>query len=254
MNRRLMNTVVKMTSSAGVPEASSCAAATIEAPANTTSDISIATSGAMPLATMATPVMTPKATMPASTGSAARAPATRSFRAAVLADAGLQLFAALVLAVFADLLAPRQALLAKRLALGRVLRLRAHLLHHAILVLGANLAFAGGARIAVRAFRLRCALFAGLGVLLLRAHRLHQAVAPLGALLALAGLFGLRVRRLHLRHALLAGLRVPGLRAIDVALLRMDAGREERREQQDRSFHGLSFGDGRPKNAQARRV
>src|SRR5437870_2352432 len=125
MNRRLMNTVVKMTSSAGVPEASSCAAATIEAPANTTSDISIA---------------------------------------------------------------------------------------------------AGGARIAVRAFRLRRALFAGLGVLLLRAHRLHQAVAPLGALLALAGLFGLRVRRLHLRHALLAGLRVPGLRAIDVALLRMDAG------------------------------
>src|SRR5216117_1625067 len=173
MNRRLMNTVVSTTSSAGVPEARSCAAATIEAPAKTMIDISIATSGAMPLATMATPVMTPKATMPASTGSAARAPATSSFRAAVLADAGLQLFAALVLAGFADLLAPRDALLAERFALGRILRLGAHLLHHALLVVGPLLSFAGGARVAVHALRLGRALFAGLRVLLLRAHRLH---------------------------------------------------------------------------------
>src|SRR5438128_604256 len=194
MKRRLMKTVVITTSRTGVPEARSCAAATIEAPAKTMIDISIATSGAMPLATMATPVMTPKATTPASTGSAARAPARNSFRAAVLADAGLQVFAALVLAGFADLLAPRDALLAERFALGGILGLRAQLLHHAVLVLGASLAFAGGARVAMRAFRLRRALFAGLGVLLLRAHRLHHALAPLGALFALAGFLGLRVR------------------------------------------------------------
>jgi hypothetical protein len=36
--------------------------------------MSIATAGAIPLATIATPVMTPKATMPGRTGSAARAP------------------------------------------------------------------------------------------------------------------------------------------------------------------------------------
>src|SRR2546425_9299643 len=233
MNRRLMNTVVRTTSSAGVPEASSCAAATIEAPAKTMRDISIATSGAMP----------------ASTGSAARAPATSSFRAAVLADAGLQLFAALVLAGFAELLAAREALLAHGLALGRILRLRAHLLHHAVLVLGALLAFAGGARIAVHAFGFRRALFAAFGVLLLRAHRLHHALAPLDALLALAGFLGLRMRCLHLRHALLAGLRVLGLRAVEVALLRVKwrAARHQRRKQID--FHGLSLAADRPQNA-----
>src|SRR5258706_496110 len=118
MNRRLMNTVVSTTSSAGVSEASSCAAATIEAPANTTIDISIATGGAMPLATMATPVMMPKATTPGSAASAARAPARRSLLAAVFADAGLQLFAALVLAGLAQLLAVRHALLVGLRVLG----------------------------------------------------------------------------------------------------------------------------------------
>src|SRR6476620_2056113 len=146
MNRRLMNTVVRMTSSAGVPDASSCAAATIEAPAKTTIDISIATSGGIPLATMATPVMTPKATTPGSTGSAARAPASRSFLAALFADAGLQVFAALVLAGFADPLAARQKLVADRLAPGRILGVGAHLLQHALLMLVALLALAGGAR------------------------------------------------------------------------------------------------------------
>src|SRR5438105_2916704 len=149
MKRRLMNTVVRTTSSTGVPEARSCAAATIEAPANTTIDISIATSGAMPLATIATPVMMPKAATPGSTGSAARAPARRSFRAALFADAGLQLFAALVLAGLADPVAARHALLVERFALGGIARLRADLVHHAVLVRGAGLAFAGGARIAV---------------------------------------------------------------------------------------------------------
>src|SRR2546425_571827 len=215
MKRRLMKTVVITTSRTGVPEARSCAAATIEAPAKTMIDISIATSGAMPLATMATPVMTPKATTPASTGSAARAPARNSFRAAVLADAGLQFFAALVLAGLADLLAAREALLAERFALRCILRLRAHLLHHAVLVLRALFSLAGGARIAMHAFGFRDALLTGLGVLLLRAHRLHHAFAPLDALFSFAGLLGLRVRCLHLRRALLAGLRILGLRAVE---------------------------------------
>src|SRR2546423_5768353 len=108
MNRRLMKSVVSTTSSAGVSEARSCAAATIEAPAKTTIEITMATAGAMPLATIATPVITPKAMMPASTGSAARAPVRKLLVvAAVRPDAGPQFIGALVLAGFADLLAAR---------------------------------------------------------------------------------------------------------------------------------------------------
>src|SRR5690242_21076776 len=106
MKRRLMKTVARITSATGEPEASSWAAATIDAPANTSSDISIASAGVMPLATMAMPAMTPNAATPGSTASAARAPAASSSLAALLiADAGLQVVAALVLAGLADLLA-----------------------------------------------------------------------------------------------------------------------------------------------------
>src|SRR5437764_7887431 len=121
MKRRLMKTVVRITSAAGEPEARSCAAATIDAPAKTRSDISIAMSGVMPLATIATPAMTPNAATPGSTASAARAPARNSSLAAVLAEAGLELFAALVLARLADLLAPRHAAAPLGFAFGRVL-------------------------------------------------------------------------------------------------------------------------------------
>ena len=74
MNRMFMNSVARMISAAGVPCDSSCAVATIDAPANTKIDIAIAVSGAMPLATIATPVITPKGTMPRRTGNAARKP------------------------------------------------------------------------------------------------------------------------------------------------------------------------------------
>src|SRR5260221_2970612 len=182
MTRRLMNTAVSTTSSAGVSEASSCAAATIEAPANTTIDISIATGGVMPLATMATPVMMPKATTPGSAASAARAPARRSLLAAVFADAGLQLFAALVLAGLAQLLAARHALLVERFALRRILRLRAHLLHDAVLVFGAFLAFAGRGLVAVRILCFGGALFAGFWFFLLFVLRIHHAHFTLSVL------------------------------------------------------------------------
>src|SRR5258706_3052868 len=126
MKRRLMNNVVSTTSSAGVPEASSCAAATIEAPAKTAREISMAIGGAMPLATIATPVITPKAMMPGSTGNAARAPVTKLLLAGAVAavrpNAGLQLIAALVLAGFTDLFAPGHACLAGGFALARILR------------------------------------------------------------------------------------------------------------------------------------
>src|SRR6267142_1031928 len=181
-----------------------------------------------------------------SSSGAARAPASRLFLAALFVDAGLQLFAALVLAGFADFLAACQALLAERFALGGVLRFRAHLLHHALVVLGALLAFAGGARIAVRGFRLGRAVLAGLGILRLRAHRLHHALAPLDALLSLAGLLGLGVRGFHLRHALLAGLRLLGFRAVEGVLLRVGAAREQRADKENDSFHGLSFGGWMP--------
>ena len=68
MKRRLMISVVRMITATGAVEARSCAEATIEAPANTSSDISMATSGGMPLATIATPVMTPKGMMPRRSG------------------------------------------------------------------------------------------------------------------------------------------------------------------------------------------
>src|SRR6185295_17194073 len=78
MKRRLMISVVSTISAAGAAEARSCAEATMDAPANTMSDISIATSGGMPLATIATPVITPNGMMPRSTGSVARAPAANA--------------------------------------------------------------------------------------------------------------------------------------------------------------------------------
>src|SRR6185503_5779048 len=78
MKRRLMISVVRTISAAGAAEARSCAEATMDAPANTMSDISMATSGGMPLATIATPVITPNGMMPRSTGSVARAPAANA--------------------------------------------------------------------------------------------------------------------------------------------------------------------------------
>src|SRR6267143_6760258 len=175
------------------------------------------------------------ATAPASRRS--RAAASRSFLAALFADAGFQLFAALVLAGLADLLAARQALAADGLAPGGILRFRAHLLHHALLVLRAVLAFAGGPRVALRAAPLRRALLAGLRVLGLGAHLLHHALAPRGALFALAGLLGLGMRGPHLRRALFAGLGILRLRAVKLALLRIGAAREQHAEKEDGSFH-----------------
>src|SRR5687768_10541760 len=141
MKRRLMISVVSTMSSAGACDASSCAEATIEAPANTMSDISMATSGGMPLATIATPVMTPKGTMPRSTGRVARAPAAKLLLAAafpaLFPDTGPIVVALLVLARFADALALRRRFLGARLALRGVLALCAQLAPHAIAVLGA---------------------------------------------------------------------------------------------------------------------
>src|SRR2546421_8100330 len=145
MKRRLMKMVVRMTSAAGEPEARSCAAATMEAPAKTRSDVSIAMSGVMPLATIATPAMTPNAATPGSTASAARVPARNSSLAACFADAGPELVAALVLARLADLLAPRHAATHFRFAARGVLRLRAALLHHAVGARGSLSSLAGSA-------------------------------------------------------------------------------------------------------------
>ena len=75
-----MNAVARSTSASGVPEARSCAEAIIEAPANTVIDISTAIAGAMPLATIATPVMSPNGATASSTGSEARAPAANAER------------------------------------------------------------------------------------------------------------------------------------------------------------------------------
>src|SRR5947208_3500054 len=88
---------------------------------------------------------------------------------ALLADAASQLVALLVLARFADLGPPRAALLGLRLALRRVLALRAHLAAHAIAPFGAFLAFAGLARLLVRALCLGQALLASLRVFRFRA-------------------------------------------------------------------------------------
>src|SRR5215813_10136545 len=84
---------------------------------------------------------------------------------ALLADAALQLFAGLALARLADLLASRGGCL----ALARVLRLRAHLVAHAIASLLARLALAGLFRLLVGGLDLGDALLAGLGVFRLRA-------------------------------------------------------------------------------------
>jgi hypothetical protein len=70
-----MKAVARITSASGVLEARSCAEAIIDAPANTVTDISIAMAGGMPLATIATPQISPKGATPSSTGSEARAPA-----------------------------------------------------------------------------------------------------------------------------------------------------------------------------------
>src|SRR5512134_4071209 len=53
--------------------------------------MAMATSGGMPLATIATPVMTPKGTMPRSTGSVARAPAAKAGWCRMLEIAARQL-------------------------------------------------------------------------------------------------------------------------------------------------------------------
>src|SRR5258708_12737932 len=213
MKRRLMNNVVSTAGSAGVPEARSCAAATREAPAKTASEISMAMAGAMPLATIATPVITPKAMTPGSTGKAARAPVRKLL--VVIADAGLQFFAALVLAGFADPFAPGHAFLAGGFALARILRRRAHLLHHALVVLGAALAFARGARTLHAVLRLAHALFAALRILRLGAHLLQHAFAMLRAGLAMAGLLSLGARGLHLVAPLLPGLAILAFRPIE---------------------------------------
>src|SRR5512145_23822 len=136
MKRRLMTSVVRMTRARGVLEARSCAEATIEAPAKTTIDMSIATSGGMPLATMATPVMMPKGITASSTGSVARAPAVKLLFTSMLLEAGAQLVALLVLAGCARLLALLRRLLDLRLALCRVLGLCAQLAAHARAILG----------------------------------------------------------------------------------------------------------------------
>src|ERR1041384_1855300 len=77
----------------------------------------------------------------AASASASRKVATaRRFKlllAELLADAALALLALLVLAGFAHFLAPCHALLALRFASRRVLGLRAHLVNHALLALGA---------------------------------------------------------------------------------------------------------------------
>src|SRR5437762_2167346 len=84
--------------------------APIRMPASTRSDISMAARGGMPLATIATPAMMPKATTPRRTGSAARAPATKLLLCAMLADAAQQVLARLALAGFAQLRAARGTL------------------------------------------------------------------------------------------------------------------------------------------------
>src|SRR5258708_7491310 len=181
MNRMLMNSVARMISAAGVPCEGRCAVATIDAPAKTKTDIAIAASGAMPLATIAAPVMTPKGTMPRSTGSDARSPWENVERSkaieapdstgarwlqrdtvallvggdALLVQAGAELVPGwLAVARVIRLVERCGALLEVRLALRRVLRLGAYLLAHAVAVLLALLAFARAARLLVRRLHL----------------------------------------------------------------------------------------------------
>src|SRR6266478_520782 len=81
------------------------------------------------------------------------------------------------------LLATLLRFLGARLALGRIFRLRAHLVAHAIAVRVALLARAGLLGLAMRRLHLRAALHAGLGILGLGAHLLAHAVAMRVALL-----------------------------------------------------------------------
>jgi hypothetical protein len=104
----------------------------------------------------------------------------------VLLYAGAQRIAFLALACFAHLLALGHGFLGARLALRRVLGLRAHLAPHAVAVLARLVLarFASLRRLGVHLARLRHAFFAGLGVLGLRAVE--------AALLRRIGLGGLR--------------------------------------------------------------
>src|SRR5581483_1983576 len=136
-----------------------------------------------------------------SASAAATANRLKLFLGALLADARSQLLAALVLAGFADTRAAREARLAFGLAARGVLRLGAHLFHHAFVVIGAALALARGARTARGVLHLGDALFAGLGILLLRAHLLQHAVAVHGAALTGAAFLCLRAWRASCRGA-----------------------------------------------------
>src|SRR5712672_849873 len=102
------------------------------------------------------------------------------FFAALRAHAGAQLVALLVLARFAGILERFGALVYFRLALRRILRLRAHLVAHARAALGAFLALAGALRLRVGRLHLLAVLLAGLGVLRLRAVEVASALFGLG--------------------------------------------------------------------------
>src|SRR6266513_5467137 len=93
------------------------------------------------------------------------------------------------------LLATLLRFLGARLALGRVFRLRAHLVAHAIAVRVALLACAGLLGLAMRCLHLCVALHAGLRILRLGTHFFAHAVVARVALLAFAGLFGAAARR-----------------------------------------------------------
>src|SRR3990170_3842888 len=240
MKRRLMISVVRMITATGADEASSCAEATIEAPAKTSMDISMATSGGMPLATIATPVMTPKGMMPRRRGSVARAPATKAtlllaaVTAHLLAHAGALLVAGLALARRVRLVALGHPFLGLRLALRRILALRAQLRAHALAARFALLAFARLARLAVRLAALGEALLAGFRVLALCADLALHAAAPLGAFLALAGFARLLAQLLPLRLAFFVG----GLG------VQAEAGRQQRGADDCRNSHEtFSFGE-----------
>src|SRR5262249_36524291 len=181
----------------------------------------------------ATSVLGAGAAQARSASAAAAANRLKSFLAALLANAGLELLAALVLAGLADALASREACAAFGLAAPRVLRLGAHLLHHALVVRGPLSSLARGARPARRVLHPGHALLAGLRVLLLRAHLLQHAVAVLGAALAGAGLLGLLALGAQLLAALLGAGR-----------LRLQVGRphgEQRADQRSREPHASCF-------------
>src|SRR6266571_3466184 len=146
-----------------------------------------------------------------------------------------------------------EALPGVRLALRRVLRLRAHLVAHAVAPRVALLRLAGLARLGHRGLHLGRARLAGLRVLRLGAHLRPHACAALLALLAFAGRSRLLHRRLHLRHALLAGLGVLRLRAVEMAFalalhlalrrlgIKAGAGRKQRGADEHGKFHDRSL-------------